>query len=67
MVDWMAIAAACGLTIAVGLGFVLWENFELRRAARERLRRRLAEPVFVHVPAGRRHGLDVRDRRDRAA
>ena len=63
----MAIAAACGLTVAVGLGFVLWEHFELCRSSRERLRRRLAEPVFVHVPGSRLHRLEVRDRRDRAA
>lgn len=67
MVDWMAIAAACALTAVVGLGFVLWENFEVRRAARERLRRRLADPVLVRVPANRRHRLDVRSRGDRRA
>lgn len=67
MVDWMAIAAACALTAVVGLGFVLWENFEMRRASRERMRRRLTDPVLVHVPATRRHRLDVRRRDDRAA
>ncbi len=67
MVDWMAIAAACALTAVVGLGFVLWENFETRRALRERMRRRMADPVLVHVPANRRHRLDVRRRNDRAA
>jgi len=66
MVDWMAIAAACALTAVVGLGFVLWENFETRRAIRERMRRRMADPVLVHLPANRRRRLDVR-RRDRAA
>ena len=66
MVDWMAIVAACALTAVVGLGFVLWENYEMRRAARERTRRREAEPALVRVPVNRRHRLDVR-RRDRAA
>jgi len=67
MVDWMAIAAACALTAAIGLGFVLWENYETRRAMRERMRRREAEPFLVQVPANRRHRLDVRRRGDRAA
>jgi hypothetical protein len=67
MVDWMAIAAACALTAVVGLGFVLWENFETRRAVRERMRRRMADPVLVRVPVNRRHRLDVRRRGDRAA
>ena len=67
MVDWMAIAAACALTAVVALGFVLWENFETRRAIRERMRRRMADPVLVRVPANRRHRLDVRRRDDRAA
>jgi hypothetical protein len=61
----MAIAAACALTAVVGLGFVLWENFETRRAIRERMRRRRPDPVRVRVPANRRHRLDVR-RRDAA-
>ena len=66
MVDWMAIAAACALTALVGLGFVLWENYEAQRAARERLRRRTGEPVLVRVPAPARHRLDVRGRRKAA-
>jgi hypothetical protein len=67
MVDWMAIATACALTAVVGLGFVLWENFETRRASRERMRRRMTDPVLVRVPVNRRHRLDVRRRGDRAA
>jgi hypothetical protein len=68
MVDWMAIAAACALTAVVGLGFVLWENWELQRATRERLRRRMSEPVLLEVPVHPRHRLDVRGRgRDRRA
>jgi len=63
MVDWMAIAAACALTAVVGLGFVLWENYEVRRAARERMRRRMADPLLARVPAPARHRLDVRGRR----
>ncbi|HET7340325.1 MAG TPA: hypothetical protein VFL90_02600 [Methylomirabilota bacterium] len=64
MVDWMAIAGACGLTALVGVGFVLWEHYENQRAARERLRRRMTEPLPVRVAA--RHRLDVRRRRDAA-
>jgi hypothetical protein len=41
MVDWIAIAVACGLTGAVGLAFVLWERYEAERLTRERLRRRI--------------------------
>jgi hypothetical protein len=67
MVDWMAIAAACALAALVGLGFVLWENFEMQRAARERLRRRMSEPVLLQVPVRARHRLDVRGRGRRAA
>jgi hypothetical protein len=68
MVDWMAIAAACALTAVVGLCFVLWENYELQRATRERLRRRMSEPVLLEVPVHARHRLDVRGRgRDRRA
>lgn len=67
MVDWMAIAAACALTAVIGLGFVLWENYETQRAARERLRRRMSEPVLMEAPARARHRLDVRGRGRRAA
>ena len=67
MVDWMAIAAACALTALVGVGFVLWENYETRRAERASLRRRMAEPLFVEIKEPRRHRLAVRPRRDRAA
>jgi hypothetical protein len=67
MVDWMAIATACVLTAVVGLGFVLWENFETRRAMRERMRRRIADPVLVRVPVSHRHRLDVRGRSGRRA
>jgi hypothetical protein len=63
MVDWLAIAIACMLTAAIGLGFVLWEHYEAQRLARARVRRRMAEPALVRVPA--RHRLDVR--RDRRA
>jgi len=66
MVDWMAIATACVLAAAVGLGFVLWEHYETSRLTRERLRRRTAEPVLVRVPAQVRHRLDVRGRRKAA-
>jgi hypothetical protein len=41
MVDWIAIAIACGLAGAVGLAFVLWERYEAERLTRERLRRRI--------------------------
>jgi hypothetical protein len=41
MVDWIAIAVACGLAGAVGLAFVLWERFEAERLTRDRLRRRI--------------------------
>jgi hypothetical protein len=41
MVDWIAIASACGLAVTVGLGFLLWERYEADRLARERLRRRV--------------------------
>jgi len=67
MVDWMAIAAACALTALVGLGFVLWENYEAQRAARERLRRRMSEPLLLEAPVRARHRLDVRSRGRRAA
>jgi hypothetical protein len=67
MVDWMAIAAACALAALIGLGFVLWENYETRRAARASVQRRMAEPLLVEVPAPRRHRLDVRRRDNRAA
>jgi hypothetical protein len=67
MVDWMAIAAACALAAVIGLGFVLWENYEARRLTRERLRRRIPEPIMVRVPAPARHRLDVRGRGRRAA
>ena len=67
MVDWMAIAAACALTAVIGLGFVLWEHYETQRLARERHRRRTAEPFLVEVPAPVRHRLDVRRRGRRAA
>jgi hypothetical protein len=67
MVDWIAIAAACALTAVVGLGFVLWENYEMRRAARQRHRRRMSEPVLVEAPVPSRHRLDVRGRGRRAA
>jgi hypothetical protein len=63
----MAIAAACALTAVVGLGFVLWENYEMQRAARQRLRRRMSEPVLVEAPVRARHRLDVRGRDRRAA
>ena len=63
MVDWMAIAAACALTAVVGLGFVLWENYEMQRAARQRLRRRTSEPVLIEAPVRARRRLDVRGRR----
>ena len=68
MVDWMAIAGACGLTAAIGVGFVLWEQYEAQRLARDRHRRRDEEPAPVRVPS--RHRLDVRHpeaRRRRAA
>jgi hypothetical protein len=58
----MAIVTACALTAAIGLGFVLWEQWETHRTTRERLRRRTAEPVFARVP-NTRHRLDVRGRR----
>ena len=67
MVDWIAIAAACALTAVIGLGFVLWEHYETQRASRERVRRRMAEPVLLHVPAPARHRLDVRRRSGRRA
>jgi hypothetical protein len=41
MVDWIAIALACGLAAVVGLAFVLWERYEAERLMRERLRRRI--------------------------
>jgi hypothetical protein len=66
MVDWMAIATACVLAAVIGLGFVLWEQYEAHRLSRERLRRRMAEPVMVRVPAPARHRLDVRGRRKAA-
>jgi hypothetical protein len=66
MVDWLAIALACILTAVIGLGFVFWEQFEARRLARERHRRRMTmAPALVRVRA--RHRLDVRRRHDRAA
>jgi hypothetical protein len=61
MMDWMAIAGACGLTALVGVGFVLWEHYEAQRLSRERQRRRDGEPVPARVPA--RHRLDVRNKR----
>jgi hypothetical protein len=61
MVDWMAIAGACGLTALVGVGFVLWEHYEAQRLARERQRRRYAEPAPARIPTG--HRLDVRNKR----
>ena len=67
MVDWMSIAAACGLAAAVGLGFVLWEQYEAQRVARASLRRRMSEPVLVEAPVRARRRLDVRSRGRRAA
>jgi hypothetical protein len=61
MVDWMAIAGTCGLTAAIGVGFVLWERYEAQRLARERHRRVYEEPAPVRVPS--RNRLDVRRRR----
>jgi hypothetical protein len=68
MVDWMAIAGACGLTAAIGVGLVLWEHYEDQRLARSRRRREDRDPAPVRVPS--RHRLDVRRldaRRRRAA
>ena len=67
MVDWIAIAAACAMTAVIGLGFVLWEHYETQRASRERVRRRMSEPVLLQVPAPARPRLDVRRRGRRAA
>jgi hypothetical protein len=65
MVDWIAIAAACMLTAAIGLGFVLWEHYESRRVTRGRMRRRPVGPAVAPVVARAR--LDVRRRPPRAA
>ena len=67
MVDWIAIAAACGMTAVIGLGFVLWEHYETQRASRERVRRRMSEPALVQVRGPERHRLDVRRRSGRRA
>jgi hypothetical protein len=52
MVDWIAIAVACGLAVAVGLAFVLWERYEADRLSRERLRRRIPRRRRPAAPIG---------------
>jgi len=39
MSDWIRVSSAFVLAALIGLGFVLWERYEDRRLARERLRR----------------------------
>ncbi len=41
MSDWIRVSFALVLAALIGFGFVLWERYEDRRLARERLRRPL--------------------------
>ena len=55
MSDWIRVSLALGLAALIGLGFVLWERYEDRRLARERLRRPLPGRYRRHFESVETH------------